>query len=81
MHESIYYSGCALTVAVAVLWRVVDHGGDGAQSEAEVDKIEPPSAAGSFSCAEHLDEGVDCAMDVTAARASAEPVPPSIYIA
>ena len=53
----------------------VTDGGAGVQSEAEADTVEPVVAVESDSCCvELLDEGVDCATVVAAARASAEPV-------
>ena len=50
-------------------------------SKAERDTVESVVTAESVSCAEILDRGVRCAMDVAAARASAEPVPPSMGMA
>ena len=50
-------------------------------SKAGMDTIEPVVAAESISCVELLDRGVGCAMGVAAARASAEPVSPSIGMA
>ena len=50
-------------------------------SKAETDTVEPVVAAESVSCVELLDRGVGCAMSVAAARASAEPVPPSLSMA
>ena len=50
-------------------------------SKAETDTVEPVVAAESVSCVEILDRGVGCAMGVAAARASAEPVPPSMGMA
>ena len=47
-------------------------------SKAETNADEPMVAAEAVSCVELLDRGVGCAMGVAAARASAEPVPPSI---
>ena len=67
-----------LPVTVAVRRRVVDDGGAGAPSKTKMDTVEPVVAAESVSCAELLDRGVGCAMGVAAARASAEPVPPSM---
>ena len=69
-----------LFVAAAVHRRVVDDGRAGAPSEAETDAVEPVVAAETVSRVELrvelLDRGVGCAMDVAAARASAEPMPP-----
>ena len=50
-------------------------------SKAETDTVEPVFAAESVSCVELLDRGVGCAMGVTAARDSVEPVPPSTGMA
>ena len=50
-------------------------------SEAETDPVEPVVAAESVSCVKLLDRGLGCAMVVAAARASAEPVPPSMGMA
>ena len=50
-------------------------------SKAETDTGEPAVAAESVSCVELLDRGVLCSMGVTAARASAEPVPPTMGMA
>ena len=47
-------------------------------SKAETDAVEPVIAVEAVSCVELLDRGVGCAMGVAAARASAEPVPPSM---
>ena len=47
-------------------------------SEADVDTLEPVVAVESVSCVELLDGGVDSAVVVAAARASAEPVPLSM---
>ena len=79
--ESIFYSGGALPVAVTDRRRVVDDGGAGAPSKAEMDTVKPVVPAESVSCVELLDRGVSCAMGAAAARASAEPVPPSIGMA
>ena len=79
--ESIIYSGGALPVAVAVRRRVVPDGGAGLLIMAETDTIEPVVAAESASCVERLERGIGSAMVVAAARASAEPVPPSIGMA
>ena len=49
-------------------------------SKAETDTVEPVVAAESVSYVEPLDKGVGCAMGA-AARASAEPVPPSMVMA
>ena len=49
--------------------------------KAETDTVEPVVAAGADSCVELLDRYVGCAMDVAAARASAEPVPSLISMA
>ena len=76
--ESITYSGDALPVAVAVCRRVVDDGGAGVPSKAETDTVEPVVATEAVSCVEQLDRGVGCAMGVAPARASADPVPPSM---
>ena len=50
-------------------------------TKAETDTVEPVVAAEAVSCVELLDRGVGCAMGVAAARASAEPVPPSMGMA
>ena len=50
-------------------------------SEAVMDTLEPVVAAGSISCVESLDRGLGCAMSVSAARAFAGPVPPSMGMA
>ena len=50
-------------------------------SKAETDTGKPAVAAESVSCVELLDRGVLCSMRVTAARASAEPVPPTMGMA
>ena len=59
----------------------VADGGAGVPSEAEADTVEPVVAVKSVFCVELLDRKVDCAMIVAAARASAEPVPPSMGMA
>ena len=59
----------------------VADGGAGMPSEAEVDTVEPVVAVESVSCVGFLDKGVDCATVVAAARAFAEPVPPSMGMA
>ena len=46
-----------------------------------MDTVEPVVAAEPVSCVELLNRGVGCAMGVAAARASAEPVPPSMGMA
>ena len=76
--ESIIYSRGALPVAVAVRRRIVDDGGAEVPSKAETDTVEPVVAAETVSCVELLDRGVGCAMGVAAARASADPLPPSM---
>ena len=50
-------------------------------SKAETDTVERVVAAESVSCVELLDGGIGCAKVVAAARASAEPVPPSMGMA
>ena len=50
-------------------------------TKAETDTVEPVVAAEAVSCVELLDRVVGCAMSVAAARASAEPVPPSMGMA
>ena len=50
-------------------------------SKAETDTVKPVVVADSVSCVERLYRGVGCAMGVAAARASAEPVPPSMGMA
>ena len=59
----------------------VADGGAGVPSEAEADTVEPVVAVESVFCVELLDGGVDCATVVASARASAEPVPPSMGMA
>ena len=70
-----------LPVAVAVRRRVVDDEGAGVPSKEEMDAVEPVIAAEVVSCVELRDRGVGCAVGVAAARASAEPVPPSMGMA
>ena len=48
---------------------------------AETGTVEPVVAAGAVPCVELRDRSVGCAMGVAAARASAEPVPPSMGMA
>ena len=79
--ESIIFSGIALPVAVAVRRRVVDDGEAGVPSKTETDTVDPVVAAGAVSCVDLLDRLVGCEMGVDAARASAEPVPPSMGMA
>ena len=50
-------------------------------SKAETNTVEPVVVTESVFCVELLDRGVDCAMGVAAANASAEPVPPSMGMA
>ena len=71
----------ALPVAVAVRRRVVDDGRAGVPSKAETDTVEPMVAMESVFYVECLDKGVGWTMGVAAARASAEPVPPSMGMA
>ena len=71
----MFYSGGALPVAVAVRHRVVDGGGAGAPSKAEMDTVVLVVAAESVSCVKLLDRGVGCAMGVAAVRASTASVP------
>ena len=59
----------------------VADGAAGVPSEAETGTVEPMVAVESVSCVELLDRGVDCAIVVAAARASAEPVAPSMSMA
>ena len=56
-------------------------GGAGVPSKAEADTVETVIAAESASCVWLLNRGVDCAMAVAEARASAEPLPPSMSMA
>ena len=49
--ESLFYSGGASPIAVAVRRRVVDDGGPGVPSKAETYTVEPVVAAESVSCA------------------------------
>ena len=70
--ESTTYSNDTSPVAVAVRRRVVADGGAGVSSRAETDTVEAVVAE------ERIDRGVGCAMVVAAARAPAEPVPPSM---
>ena len=79
--ESSIYSRGASSVAVAVRRRVVADREAGVPSKAEKDTVESVVAAESVSCVELLDRGVRCAMVVAAARASADPVPPSMGMA
>ena len=50
-------------------------------SKAETDTVEPVVAAKSISCVELLDREISCVMGVAAARAFAQPVPPSMGMA
>ena len=53
--ESVIYSGGAFPVAVAVRRRVVNDGGAGVPSKADMDTVEPMVAAGAVSCIELRD--------------------------
>ena len=79
--RSHYLQKGKLPVADGVRRRVVDDGGARVESKAERDTVEPMVAAGSVSCVRLLDRGVGCKMGISAARASAEMIPPSMGMA